>query len=109
MIIMQIEERLLVNHIKGQIGKYSFEINVILHNVGKPNLVLSCLIIQSKINTVEPQLSGILDYLDFFSGPNFVMNIYELVMIKIRSHILFKTTELKNEVKASLFNFQKAK
>jgi len=32
-------------------------------------------------STVEPQLfaprlSGFLDYLDFFSGPNFVMNIY---------------------------------
>ena len=34
---------------------------------------------------------------------------YLLVMIKIRSHILFKTTTLKTEVKASLFRFQKAK
>ena len=30
-------------------------------------------------------------------------------MIKICSHILFKTTALKSEVKASLFRFQKAK
>ena len=27
-------------------------------------------------DTVEPRLSGFLDYPDFFSGPNFVMNIY---------------------------------
>ena len=26
--------------------------------------------------TVEPQLSGFLDYPDFFSGPDLVMNIY---------------------------------
>jgi len=26
--------------------------------------------------TVEPRLSGFLDYPDFFSGPNLVMNIY---------------------------------
>jgi len=26
--------------------------------------------------TVEPLLSGFLDYPDFFSGPNLVMNIY---------------------------------
>ena len=25
---------------------------------------------------VEPQLCGFLDYLDFISGPNLVMNIY---------------------------------
>ena len=30
-------------------------------------------------------------------------------MIKIRSHILFKITAFKSEVKASLFRFQKAK
>ena len=30
-------------------------------------------------------------------------------MIKIRSHILFKTTALKREVKASLFRVHKAK
>ena len=30
-------------------------------------------------------------------------------MIKIRCHILFKTTALKSEGKASLFRFQKAK
>ena len=52
--------------------------------------------------TVEPWLSGFLDYPDFFSGPNFVM-------IKIPSHILFKTTALKSKVNASLFLFQKAK
>ena len=28
-------------------------------------------------NTVEPRLSGFLDYPDFFSGPNLVMNIYK--------------------------------
>ena len=27
-------------------------------------------------NTVEPQLAGFLDYPDFSSGPNLVMNIY---------------------------------
>ena len=37
-----------------------------------------------------PRLSGFLDYPDFFSGHNFVMNIIILVTIKIRSHILFK-------------------
>ena len=30
-----------------------------------------------------------LDYRDFFSGPNLVMNIILLVTIKIRSHMLF--------------------
>ena len=34
---------------------------------------------------------------------------YLLVMINIHCHILFKTTALKSEVKASLFCFQKAK
>ena len=34
---------------------------------------------------------------------------YLLVLIKIHSHILFKTIALKSEVKASLFHFQKAK
>ena len=28
------------------------------------------------IYTVEPRLSGFLDYPDFFCGPNFVRNIY---------------------------------
>ena len=28
------------------------------------------------LNTVKPCLSGFLDYPDFFSGPNLVMNIY---------------------------------
>ena len=53
-------------------------------------------------NTVEPRLSGFLDYPDFFSGPNLVMNIY--VTITIRSHILFKTTALKSAVKFCGFN-----
>ena len=49
-----------------------------------------------KVYTVEPRLSGprlsgFLDYPDSFSGPNFE---YLLVTIKIRSHILFKTTAL---------------
>ena len=44
-----------------------------------------------------------LDYLDFFSGPNLVMNISVLVTIKIRSHILFKITALKGAVKCEGF------
>ena len=52
--------------------------------------------------TVEPRLSGL------FLWPLFCYE-YLLVMIKIRSHILFKTTVLKSEVKASLFCFQKSK
>ena len=30
----------------------------------------------SFMSTVEPRLSGYLDYPDFFCGPNLVMNIY---------------------------------
>ena len=56
-------------------------------------------------STVEPRLSGprlsgFLDYPDFFSGPNLVD--YLLVTIKIRIHILFKTTALKGAVKSEL-------
>jgi len=34
-------------------------------------------IVEVIVNTVKPQLSGFLDYPDFFSSPNFVMNIYK--------------------------------
>ena len=60
-------------------------------------------------STVEPRLSGFLDYPDFLILWSQFCHEYLLVMIKIRSHILFKTTALKSEVKASLFRFQKAK
>ena len=36
------------------------------------------------VGTVEPRLSGFLDYPNFFSGPNLVMSISVLVTIKIR-------------------------
>ena len=42
-------------------------------NGGKVNPVQIAKII---IITVEPRLSGFLDYPDFFCGPNFVLNIY---------------------------------
>ena len=59
--------------------------------------------------TVEPRLSGFLDYPDFFSGPNLVMNVSVLVTIKIRSHIPFKTTALKSPVRCEGFCSQRAK
>ena len=43
-----------------------------------------------------------------FLWPQFVHE-YLLVMIKIRNHILFKTTALKCEGKASLFRIKKSK
>ena len=53
------------------------------------------------------------DYPDFSIIQTFLKSQfcheYLLVMIKIRSHILFKTTALKSEVKASLFRFQNVK
>ena len=68
-------------------------------NGGKVNPVQIAKII---IITVEPRLSGLFLWSQFCPE-------YLLVMIKIHSHILFKTTALKSEVKASLFRFQKAK
>ena len=56
----------------------------------------------------EPRLSRFLDYPDFFSGPDLVMNIILLVTIKIRSHILFKTTALKSAVKCKGFLLSKS-
>ena len=76
------------------------------------NIVLAYNVL--KLITVEPRLSGprlsvFLDYPDFFSGPNLVMSIFLLVTIKIRSHILFKTTALKGAVKCEGFCSQRAK
>ena len=58
--------------------------------------------VESMSNTVEsrlsgPRLSGFLDYPDFFSSQFGYDHL--LVTIKIRSHILFKTTALKGAVK----------
>lgn len=57
--------------------------------------------------TVKPQLSGP-QLTRLFLWSQFCRE-YLLVITKIRSHILFKTTALKSEVKASLFCFQKVK
>ena len=65
------------------------------------------MVILSDYNTVEPQLYGPrLSTLLLWSQ---FCHEYLLVMITIRSYILFETTTLKSEVKASLFRFQKAK
>ena len=57
----------------------------------------------------RPRLSGFLNYPDFFSGLNLVMNISVLVTIKILTDILFKTTALKGEVKCEGFLLSKSK
>ena len=67
-----------------------------------------------KLITVEPRLSGprlsgFLDYPDFFSGLNLVMNISVLVTIKILTDILFKTSALKGAVKCEGFLLSKSK
>lgn len=49
-----------------------------------------------------------LDYPKLFLWSQFCPE-YLFIMIKICSHILFKTTVLKSEAKASLFHFQKLK
>ena len=58
--------------------------------------------------TVEPRLSGPRWLSGLFLWSQFYHE-HLLVMIKIRSHILFKTIALNSEVKASLFRFQKWK
>jgi len=57
---------------------------------------------RAKIITVEPQLSGLFLWSQFGHE-------YLLVTIKIRSHILFKTTALKGAVKCERFCSQRAK
>jgi len=66
--------------------------------------------VTSRENRVQSNLDySDLDYPDFFSGPNLVVNISVLVTIKIRSDILFKTTALKGAVKCEGFLLSKSK
>ena len=57
----------------------------------------SVLPVIGNLHTVEPRLSGFLDYPDFLSR---FCHECLLVMIKIRSNILFKTIGLKSAVKS---------
>ena len=57
-----------------------------------------------------PRLSGFLDYPDFFSGPNLVMNISMLVTIKIRTVAISFLNHLKVQSNVrGFFYFQTAK
>ena len=106
---------------------YTWPISCITPNTIAPNwpvdaqLIITILFIISTVLhlekecTVEPWLSGFLNYLDFsimisglFLWSQFGHE-YLLVTIKIRSHILFKTTALKGAVKCKGFCSQRAK
>ena len=61
------------------------------------------------LNTVQPRLSNVLIIWTFSLVPIWAWILILLVTIKIRSHILFKTTALKSPVKCKGFLLSKRK